>query len=176
MKAIFMLCLLLSISTIATAQEHPKSEFYVGYSLLRTDSDSVDLIINNQPGSVRHHGSTLNGFNVSGGYNPTPWLGFIADIGGNYGTVDFSASVPGLNATFGVRSNFHTLLFGPQISVRGKSATFFARGLAGGGFPQSVSQFRQPERRDVRDCVRRGGGRRRGRPIYGSHRLADRPG
>ncbi|MGH9834754.1 MAG: outer membrane beta-barrel protein [Blastocatellia bacterium] len=141
MKAIFTLCLLFSISTIAAAQEHPKSEFYVGYSLLRTDSDSLDLLINNQPGSVRRHGSTLNGFNVSGGYSPTPWLGFIADVGGNYGTVDFSASVPGVNATFGVRSNFHTLLFGPQIFVRGKSATFFARGLAGAAFINQSLNF-----------------------------------
>jgi opacity protein-like surface antigen len=141
MKAIFTLCLLLSISTIAAAQEHPKSEFYVGYSLLRTDSDSFDLVLNNQSGAVRRNGTNLNGFNVSGGYNPTSWLGFIADIGGNYGSIDYSASAPGLSAAFSARSNFHTLLFGPQFSVRGKSATFFVRGLAGAAFVNQSFNF-----------------------------------
>ncbi len=64
-------------------------------------------------------------------YNPTPWLGFVGDLGGAYGTIDYRVTAPGGSTTIGFRTNLHTFLFGPQFSLRGKSATLFGRALIG---------------------------------------------
>jgi hypothetical protein len=71
-----LVSLLLLIPVASFAQESPKSELFVGYSLLRTDSDTLDLNRFGVPGVARREGANLNGFNVSGGYNPTNWLGY----------------------------------------------------------------------------------------------------
>ena len=134
MKFLSLLMLCLILCPVALAQEHPKSELFGGYSLLRTESDSVDLTLDGQTVSAKRRGAFLNGFNVSVTYNPARWAGFIVDGGGNYGNIDYTATIPGLSATAGVRTNFHTLLLGPQFSRRGDRATFFVRALAGVAF------------------------------------------
>jgi len=126
---------LLLLCSAAVAQEYPKAELFGGYSYLRTDSEEVDLVAGNQVTTTRRHGGNLNGFNLSANYNPAKWLGIVIDFGGHYGSIDNRVIVPGtLDATFGVRTNLHILLAGPQFAWRGDNTTFFVRTLAGVGF------------------------------------------
>lgn len=135
MKPVLTLIFLLSLSAVAIAQEYPKAELFGGYSYLRTDSEEIDLVAGNQVTTTRRHGGNLNGFNLSANYNPAKWLGIVIDFSGHYGSIDHTIIVPGtLNATFGVRTNLHTLLAGPQFAWRGDNSTFFVRALAGVSF------------------------------------------
>lgn len=135
MKSALTFVFLLSLCSVAVAQEYPKAEFFGGYSYLRTDSEEIDLVVGNQIATGKSHAGNLNGFNLSANYNPTKWLGIVIDFGGLYGSIDNTIIVPGtLNATFGVRTNLHILLAGPQFAWRGDNATFFVRALAGAGF------------------------------------------
>ncbi len=135
MKSALTFIFLLILSSVAIAQEYPKAELFGGYSYLRTDSEEVDLVAGNQVTTTRRHGANLNGFIISANYNPAKWLGIVIDFSGHYGSVDNTIIVPGtLNATFGVRTNIHTLLAGPQLAWRGDHTTFFVRALAGVGF------------------------------------------
>jgi opacity protein-like surface antigen len=134
-KSLLTFVFLLILSSAAVAQEYPKAELFGGYSYLRTDSEEIDLVAGNQVTTTRRHGGNLNGFSLSANYNPAKWLGIVIDFGGVYGSIDNTIIVPGtVNATFGVRTNLHTLLAGPQFAWRGDNTTFFVRGLAGVGF------------------------------------------
>ncbi|MGE0129805.1 MAG: outer membrane protein [Blastocatellales bacterium] len=135
MKSVLTLVFLLLLCSVAAAQEYPKAELFGGYSYLRTDSEDIDLVAGNQVTTTRRHGGNLNGFNLSANYNPAKWLGIVIDFSGHYGSIDNTVIVPGtVNATFGVRTNLHTLLGGPQFAWRGDNTTFFVRALAGVGF------------------------------------------
>jgi hypothetical protein len=69
----------------------------------------------------------LNGFDVSGQYKLRDWLGGVAEVGGEYGSVG------------GVRSQVYTYLFGPQISWPRRISPFAhllfgASSFSGGGY------------------------------------------
>jgi hypothetical protein len=86
----------------AMAQE--KVEVFGGYSYVRFSTSP---------------GSNLNGWEISGQYKFTDWLGGVADLDGHYGS-------PG-----GVGSSVYTYLFGPQVSFSARVSPF-AHLLLGG--------------------------------------------
>jgi hypothetical protein len=92
------LCALSSLSV----QAQDKAEVFGGFSYLRFSS------------------SNLNGWEVSGQYKFTDWLGAVADIDGHYGSIN------------GIGTSTYTYLFGPQIS-RPSTITPFGHILLGGG-------------------------------------------
>jgi hypothetical protein len=143
MKTILTLCLfLLSASVSARAQEYPRAEFTGAYALLRTDSDSVDLNQFGVPGAVRREAATLNGWNMGISGNFKPWIGVVADIGGEYGHITYSATGFG-SANAG--TSLYTFMGGPQFYFRGSKATFFARAMVGGArLSQSGTFFGVP--------------------------------
>ncbi len=97
----FLLPLVFMISISAHAQGlGDKVELSGGYSFMNFDS------------SPSTH---MNGWNLSGQYKITDWLGAVADFSGNYGS---GASV-------------HTFLFGPQVSWPARVSPF-AHVLVGG--------------------------------------------
>jgi hypothetical protein len=132
MKPFSVFCLLVCLAIPALAQESPKSELFVGYSYLRTDEGDIDLLqLTGIPGTARREGANLHGFDVGITYNLQPWFGFVADLGGAFGTVDYTVTAGGLTATQGVRTNLYTFLFGPQFYKRKDRYTLFARGMLG---------------------------------------------
>ncbi len=90
-----------------TAHAQDKVEIFGGYSYLRLDLSPA-------PSSVN-----LNGWEASGQYKVTSWLGGVADFSGDYGSIA------------GVGTQFHTFLFGPQISWPARVSPF-AHVLVGG--------------------------------------------
>ncbi|MGB0034790.1 MAG: outer membrane beta-barrel protein [Candidatus Acidiferrales bacterium] len=104
-KVSLLLGFILLVSLSAHAQGlSDKVEVFGGYSYQRFDS------------SPRVN---FNGWELSGQYKFTDWLGGVADFDGHYGTIA------------GVDSSVHTFLFGPQISWPARVSPF-AHVLIGG--------------------------------------------
>ena len=98
--------LLLGVLVFASfpASGQDNAEVFGGYSYMRFGSSP---------------GSNLNGWEISGQYKFTDWVGGVADFDGHYGSVG------------GVGSSVYTYLFGPQVSVPSRVSPF-ARALLGG--------------------------------------------
>lgn len=87
-----------------SAQAQDKVELFGGYSYLHLDSSPS---------------TSLNGWELSGQYKFTEWLGGVADFSGDYGNIA------------GVGTSLHTFLFGPQVSFPARVSPF-AHVLLGG--------------------------------------------
>jgi hypothetical protein len=100
-EEIFMvrrLSLLLGLVFLFSMSAHAQSawdkvDLYAGASYMRLDNPS---------------NTNLYGWNLSGQYKITGWLGGVADLSGNYGSGD----------------SVHTFLFGPQVTWRAKYSPF----------------------------------------------------
>src|SRR5216117_3686628 len=94
-KLLPVLGLLLLASLSAQAQD--KIEVFGGYSY---------MYFHNSPSAH------LNGWEISGQYKFTDWLGGVADFDGHYGSVN------------GTGTSTYTFLFGPQISLPSRVSPF----------------------------------------------------
>jgi opacity protein-like surface antigen len=113
-----VVCAVLLLSLVAFGRERgeaPKAEIFGGYQYFHANSGVSGL-----------SGFNLNGWNASASGFFSRNLGVTADFSGSYGT----PSVLGV----GVKTNFHTFLFGPTVRVPNSSRlTPFAHVLFGGG-------------------------------------------
>jgi Outer membrane protein beta-barrel domain len=80
-----------------SAQAQDKVEVFGGYSFLH---------FNTSPSA------NLNGWEISGQYKFTDWLGGVADIDGHYGSIS------------GLSTSTYTYLFGPQVSWPARVSPF----------------------------------------------------
>jgi len=132
MKSFLAVCILFCLAISAFAQESPKSELFAGYSYLRTDEGDIDLLqLTGVPGTAMRKGANLHGFNVGITYNLQRSVGFVADFGGAFGTVDYTINTTGLAVSQPVRTNMYTFLFGPQFYLRRDRYALFGRGMVG---------------------------------------------
>lgn len=92
------------VFTSFPASGQDTAEVFGGYSYMRFGSSP---------------GANLNGWEISGQYKFTDWVGGVADFDGHFGSVG------------GVGSSVYTYLFGPQVSVPSRVSPF-ARVLLGG--------------------------------------------
>jgi len=97
-KVVVCLLAVFSIAAIASAQDVPKLDVFVGYSYFR-DNPST---------------SGVSSFNLHGGsasvaYNAKNWLSGVADFGGYHANNILGSGVDGTVSTY---------LFGPRISYR----------------------------------------------------------
>jgi len=92
------------IVTSLPVRAQDKVEVFGGYSYMRFRSSPS---------------ANLNGWEISGQYKFTDWLGGVADLDGHYGS-------PG-----GVGTSVYTYLFGPQVSLPSRVSPF-AHVLFGG--------------------------------------------
>lgn len=102
-KLLPLLGLLFLVSFSTQAQD--KVELFGGYSYMH---------FHNSPSA------NLNGWEISGQYKFTDWLGGVADFDGHYGSSN------------GLSTSTYTYLFGPQISFPSRVSPF-AHLLLGGG-------------------------------------------
>jgi hypothetical protein len=100
LRKLFLLFALYTISSLS-ARAQDKAELFGGFSYMR------------------FHSSNLNGWEISGQYKLTDWLGGVADFDGHYGSIN------------GIGTSTYTYLFGPQIS-RPSSVSPFGHLLFGG--------------------------------------------
>jgi hypothetical protein len=121
----------LFVSTAASAQTDSKGNISFGYSHVRGTLSSSSQ----SPLVPTISSSNLNGWYTSVEYKLVPWLGAVADLGGDYGTervTPFCEVIPVCPGPLSAQANVQTLLFGPRASVSIGKVTLFAQGLFGG--------------------------------------------
>ena len=118
MKVIRLLVLVLLVSAVAFAQDHPKAEIFGGYSYLRLRS-GID--------------QNLNGWNAALTGNFNRFLGITADFAGNYGSETVDTTIGGVTTRVGADIKNYTFLFGPQIGYRAGKVRPFGHALFGAG-------------------------------------------
>jgi opacity protein-like surface antigen len=118
MKTIFAgFILLIFCVSIAFAQtdEISKGEFFSGYSIIRTDvGGSGDPDIDD----ALNEGRNFQGFNVSGVYNFSKYVGLKADVSGHY--KNFGATIPGFTNQPKINASLYNVLGGVQIKNNSK--------------------------------------------------------
>ena len=114
-KVLVLAALLVLVSGVAMAQDHPKAEVFGGYSYLRINP-----------------GQGIKGDNIPGGWaasvagNFNNWFGVAGDFSGHYGSPDFGTGVA-------IKTHVHTYTFGPRLSYRNNERiTPFVHALFGG--------------------------------------------
>ncbi len=123
----------LLFAATAHAQLPTKGDAYFGYSYLRTGAVSLNVPSIFASQSVAP--SNLNGWNGSVEFKLLPWVGGVADFGGNYGTervVPFCGMNIPCVAPFNVSGSVHSFLVGPRVAVSVGKVTPFVHGLIGG--------------------------------------------
>jgi opacity protein-like surface antigen len=123
-KLVLVAVLLLGFSVMAMAQDVPAVEVFGGYSFLRVDTTTT---AGAPSGTVNLN---MNGWDASVAFNGNKWIGFLADFGGYYGTLDTSYEYPQ-----GVKSwadiSIYSVMVGPRITIRKGKCTPFLQGLLG---------------------------------------------
>jgi hypothetical protein len=109
--ALLMLITLFAGTVIASAQEYPKAEIAMGYSLVRYSTTGV------------LEQFTANGASANLAYNFSKHVGFVADFGG-YNNNNIRG--------FDVDNTMFTYLFGPRFNTHGERVNVFGQTLLGG--------------------------------------------
>lgn len=135
-KTFFILILLFSCASIAFAQddEISKGEFFAGYSINRVDLDeSGDPDIDD----VLNEGRNFQGFNASGVFNVSKYVGLKADVSGHY--KNFSATIPGFTNQPKINASLYNVLGGVQFKNNSKERRVkpFAHALVGVGISKA---------------------------------------
>ena len=124
---------LLVLVTVGYAQI-PSGNAYIGYSYM-----SADLLSNR---------TNLNGWNGSLEGKVLPFIGFVADFSGNYGTAGVASNpsctglVSGSCSGLSASTDIYSYLFGPRVSVTVGKVRPFAEALFGAGhITESASGF-----------------------------------
>jgi hypothetical protein len=114
MRKLMIAALVFAMSaTVSHAQDIPKADVAVGYSLLFI---------------TKGYTLTMNGGSVSAAVNANRWLGIVGD----FGAYDGSGGIPGLVG--------ETYTFGPRFSYRRwNRLTPFAQAVIGGGHANSTN-------------------------------------
>jgi hypothetical protein len=130
-KLALIALILLLLPAAALAQIPTRGNVFFGYSYGSADFSSAGR-------------TNLNGWNGSLEGKVLPWVGFVADFSGLYGSQDVSAV-----SAFKVNTNLNSVVLGPRVSVPVGKFTPFAEALFGAshihdsasGFSESDTSF-----------------------------------
>src|SRR2546426_10291298 len=106
-KAARLVLFVFSVAGVACAQIPTRGNIFAGYSYMRADSDVF-------PATIPPSGVNFNGWEGSLEGKFLPWIGVVADFGGNYGSAQCSPH-PRRSSRGGAK--VYTLPFGPPVSV-----------------------------------------------------------
>jgi hypothetical protein len=108
--------ILLLFAAFAAAQVPTAGNAFFGYSFYSTDLSSVDR-------------ANTNGWEGSVEGRVLPFLGFVADFDGHYGSQNFSS----VGGNFNANISEHNFLFGPRVSASVGKFRPFAEAMFGVG-------------------------------------------
>ncbi len=103
---------MLVLPPTVSAQDTPRVELFGGYSYLRTARDFRGVLASHDTGN-------LNGWEAAVKVNLWSRLGVVADVAGNYGSINGYVPTPDAQAfqRGQVNHRLHTFLFGPEFRV-----------------------------------------------------------
>lgn len=136
LTTVVVCALTLIFGLAAWAQEQPKVEISVDYSLVRFNPDK----------NFYTQSHNLNGAGGSFTYNFNQYFGIKAELFG-YGASTSTFVIPAGSAilpkggTFAVSGNMFTYLFGPQFKYRAKKAQPFVHALFGGAYSNTYANL-----------------------------------
>ena len=140
MRKLYLLFIVfLASGLMAQTQEAPKAEVFAGYSFV-----SAQFPLSTDPTAGETRGS-MNGWNVSAGFNANRWFGVVGDFGGYYNSPtqgDLFKPANCVNCTGGVSAtvhNIYTFTAGPQLSMREDNVTVFGHILVGGAHTRAAT-------------------------------------
>jgi Outer membrane protein beta-barrel domain len=118
-KAVWIAFGVLSFASLAGAQV-PSGNVFFGYSYYNTNLSTIDR-------------ANTNGWEASLEGKVLPWVGFVADFDGHYGSQNFPVACPLVPGACTVNADVteHNYLFGPQVSVSVAKIRPFAEVLFG---------------------------------------------
>jgi hypothetical protein len=140
MKRVFFAIILVTLATVfATAQsdDYKKGELYVGYSNGQVDTGNNFSTSGNAVQNFFDNRTNFHGFETSGVYNVSRYVGLKADLSGTYHNDNFSFPVTTGTSTQtvsgNIRSSLYNVLGGVQIKDNANSGRFkpFAHALVG---------------------------------------------
>ncbi len=128
----FCVAALSSLGALPQSSEYKKGEFFVGYSNNQVDTG---VSANDDFSSFVDDRESFNGFNVSGVYNFSRYLGIKGDISGGYNKKRYDFNVPAGSVGFDANSSLYNFLGGIQIKDNSSESRVkpFAHILAGAG-------------------------------------------
>lgn len=135
-KPFLLLSLLVFCASIAFAQndDFTKGEFFAGYSINRVDfGNSGDTDVDN----ALKDGRNFQGFNASGVYNFSKYVGFKADVSGHF--KNFTTNIPGFTNQPRINASLYNATGGIQIKNNSKSGRVkpFVHALVGVGISKA---------------------------------------
>jgi hypothetical protein len=116
----FVLFVSVVLAGLATAQVPTSGNVFFGYSFYTTDLSTIDR-------------ANTNGWEASVEGKVIPWVGFVADFDGHYGSQNFGTSCFGAPCSFSASVTEHNFLFGPRVSFSVGKIRPFAQALFGAG-------------------------------------------
>ena len=123
LKRIAIVLALLMMSAAGFAQTPAMGNIFLGYSFNRASS-----------GTGWTNTGNLNGWELSVERKVAPFLGFVGDVGTQYGTLQLSAMrVTGGAGTYDSQTRVASIMFGPRFSVSVGKFRPFATALVGVG-------------------------------------------
>jgi len=124
-KAGFIFFVLLLFAGLASAQVPASGNVFFGYSYENTSSSAL--------GFANSSRANLNGWEASVEGKVFPWVGFVGDVAGHYGSQSYVFNVGGQNTSVNVDGHELTAMFGPRVSVSVGKLRPFAQALFGVG-------------------------------------------
>jgi hypothetical protein len=151
-----LVCASFGLAQTTNTGDYKKSEFFVGYSNNQVDTgidsddgDEFDEFFNEREG--------FHGFNVSGTYNVTRYVGVTGDFSGAYKNKNFSVSVPTGPTTTGTVSfktsnSVYNVLGGVQVKDNASTSRLKPFGYALVGVGNVRTKFKNVTCPTGADC------------------------
>jgi opacity protein-like surface antigen len=121
----FIFSVLLLFAGLASAQVPTSGNVFFGYSYENTSSSALGFSDSSR--------ANLNGWEATVEGKVFPWVGFVADVGGHYGSQSYVFDLGGQNTSVNVNAHEFTAMFGPRVSVSVGKLRPFAQALFGVG-------------------------------------------
>ena len=133
----FILFALLLFAGPASAQVPTSGNVFFGYSYENVSSSALDFANTTR--------SNLNGWEASVEGKGFPWVGFVGDVAGHYGTQGYQFDLGGVLTPVNVNAHEITAMFGPRVSASVGKFRPFAEALFGVGHITTTQSASVPD-------------------------------
>lgn len=154
-----LVCASFGLAQTTTTSDYKKSEFFVGYSNNQVDTGiDFDDPDDNDVEEFFNERESFHGFNVSGTYNVSRYVGITGDVSGTYKNKDFRFDIPTSPTTsstvaFKTNNSVYNFLGGVQVKDNSSDARIKPFGYALVGAGHVRTKFRSVTCPTGADCT-----------------------